>query len=222
MKTPLLAIACLLAWSSAQASSPCVVPPKATKSTAIPLCFAKQRIREILAEYNNDPRTVNNGLPPLRKAEVNFKTVVTKKTGLTVSVLVFTGGVTHQNDLTKEVTDAWDVPQAPPNKGFTSTESYVGWLEKRKRNNSKFDDHDFAREFRAFIDQIAAQEKNELPDIPDQQHTVTISESFGVQWNFKAGLTLPIHLVTLGPSAEKNRSDTQSVKLTFANKPPKE
>lgn len=207
--------------AEALAVETCSLPPKRNKDTPIPLCFAKQRIKAILSEYNSDPGTVGNGLPPLRKAELNFKIVKSTKVGLTVSVLVFTIGGSHQNDATKEVTDSWSVPQAPLNKGFTSESSYIAWLGERQKKK-RAADVSFANEFRAFINAIAKQEKDAMSDPEDEQHTVTVAESFGVQWNFKAGATIPIQLVTVGATIEKNRADTQGVKLTFSKTPVKE
>ena len=198
--------------------APC--PPKKTKTLRYLFCFAKRRIREILAEYNSDPKTVNNGLPPLRKAEISYKTVSTKKYGFTVSILVFTGGVTGQKDATRDIVDTWDVPQHP-NIGFTSTSSYVGWLSKRAQNEKK-KDPSLAKDLRDFIDKVAEQEKpNETPG-DEGQHTVVLSQTFGVKWDLSLAAKIPIQLVTLGPSFDKERSDTQSIKLTFSKKVPKE
>lgn len=201
-------------------ATPCPMPAKKDKKT-MPICFAKQRVREILAEYNSDPKTVNNGLPPLRKAQISFKTVSTKKTGFTVSVLIFTIGSTGQKDATRVITDTWDVPQAPPNVGFTSTSSYIGWLSK-KQKAKKAKDPSLAKDLREFIDKVAEQEKPGETAGDNGQHTVVLSETFGVIWDFNVAAKIPIQLVTLGPSFDKERSDTQSIELTFSKKPPKE
>jgi hypothetical protein len=216
----MLALGVILATPTFGAT-PCPVQAKKNKNMPIPLCFARQRVKEILAEYNSDPSTVNNGLPPLRKAELSFKTVTTKKLGFTVSVLVFTVGGTHQNDATREILDSWDVPQAPPNVGFTSDSSYIAWLS-RKQKAEKIKDPSLAKDLRAFIQQVAEQEKPGEPGGDNEQHTVVLTQTFGVQWDFNVGAKIPIQLVPLGPTFDRNRADTQSIKLTFSKKPTKE
>jgi hypothetical protein len=43
-----------------------------------------------------------------------------------------------------------------------------------------------------------------------------VTLAYTVKWDFNAGATVPIELVTVGGSLDKNKASTQTVKLVFA------
>ena len=118
---------------------------------------------------------------------------------MTFSILVFNVGATRQVDSTDDVTFSYQVPK--PSKTF-STESL--------KNNL-----DFSEQLVETI-QAAAEQVKATKSVGDAQFkTLTVNLAYGVKWDFKAGATLPIQLVTIGGSFDRNKTSTQSVKLTF-------
>jgi len=48
----------------------------------------------------------------------------------------------------------------------------------------------------------------------------TMNLQYSVKWDGNIGVNDPISLVTLGPSADVNKNEVQSVKRVFENEPP--
>ncbi len=74
---------------------------------------------------------------------------------------------------------------------------------------------DFSKELIKTMKQ-AAEQLNSAQTVGEAKFAaLTIDLAFAVQWDFAAGVTVPIQLVMVGGSFDRNKTSTQSVKLTF-------
>jgi hypothetical protein len=196
----ILSVICLL-FTAPLFAQDCPIPEKSkTKKTdPIPLCLVAQKIKQALDDYNTDPRKSLE----LSKAEFDFKTVRSTSGGLKFSILVFTFGATRQVDSTDDVTFSYEVPV----KALTASE-FTAQIEKG---------HDFSRELINTIKAAAEQLKATQTVGKAKFKTLTINLAYGVKWDFSAGVTVPISIVTIGGTFDRNKTKTQSVKLTFVS-----
>ncbi len=192
----------------------CPIPDASRgKSDKIPLCLVAQKMAATLAEYNSDPDTAQNALPPLQKADFEFKTEVADTGGFKFTFLIFTFGSTHKSDTTNDVTFSYAVPapKRPPNLSF---HQYLDFLAKRPPPK------DFSAELLKALKGAAEEVKTTRKFANADFKTLTLSMGYAVTWDTSASASIPIQLVTLGPSIDHTRADTQTVKLTFEAQPP--
>jgi len=176
----------------------CPIPDKSKtkKKDPIPLCLVAHKIKQALDDYNADPGAVK-----LSKADFEFKTVRSTSGGIKFDILVFNVGSTVQVDSTDDVTFSYEVPK----KELTAAE----YAEKREK------DHDFSKQLIQTIKDAAEQLKATQRVGEAKFKTLTINLAYGVKWDFNAGATVPIQLITIGGTFDRNMTRTQSVKLTF-------
>jgi hypothetical protein len=182
----------------------CPIPVK-TKTKIddpVPLCLVAFKIKKALDDYNNDPTTQKDPALKLSKAEFDFKTVRSKNGGLKFSILVLNVGATRQVDSTDDVTFSYEVPSK--SKSITDE----GFL-------SESANPDFSKQLIDTIKEAANQLQTTKAIGEAKFKTLTINLAYGVKWDFAAGVTIPIQLVTIGGSFDRNKTSTQSVKLTF-------
>jgi hypothetical protein len=119
--------------------------------------------------------------------------------GFKVSFFVFTLGTTKEFDSVDDVTFSYQVP--PKKAGFAP---------------HKTPTPDFSKQLVETIKAAAEQIKqtNSIGKATFKSLTVTLA--YTVKWDFNAGATVPIELVTVGGSLDKNKASTQTVKLVFA------
>lgn len=176
---------------------------KTKKTDPVPLCFVATKIKKALDDYNADPGTEKNLLPKLSKAEFDFQTVRSKSGGFQFSILVFSLGTAHEVDSTDDVTFSYEVPKP------AQLEAESAFAERIKN------DHDFSKELIETI-RAAAQQLKATQAVGEAKFkTLTVNLAYGVKWDFTAGATVPIQLVTVGGNFDRNKATTQSVKLTF-------
>jgi len=204
MKHALLAV--LLAVSTVYlAAQDCPIPTKEkTKaSDPVPLCLVAAKIKLALDDYNIQAEKESKFLPPLAKAEFDFKVVRSTSGGPKISFLIFAIGTTKQVDSTDEVTFSYEVPKKPP------IESEAAFADREKSP-------DFSKELIETLE-AAAEQVAQTKNVGQAQFkTVVVNLAYAVKWDFSAGVTVPIQLVTIGGSFDRNKTTTQSVKLTFA------
>lgn len=177
--------------------------------TPIPLCLVAKKVAATLAEYNSDPTTAQNALPHLLKGEFEFKTVTSNTVGFKFSILVFSVGSTHKSESTNDVTFLYQVPPPPPKKPSFSFHSYIEMLASRQKPP------DFSKILIATLQNAAKEVKATKTFAGAPFKTLTISLAYGVTWDFSGDAKIPIQMVTIGPSIDHNRADTQTIKLTF-------
>ncbi len=177
----------------------CPIPEKTkTKTTdPVPLCLVAKKIKQALDDYNADPKALR-----LSAAEFDFKTVRSTSGGFSFSILVFKVGATHQVDSTDDVTFSYAVPAKP------KSETEFALLKENP---------DFSKELVQTI-RDAAKQLASTESVGDAKFkALTINLAYAVKWDFSAGVTIPVQLVTLGGTFDRNKSTTQSVKLTFGD-----
>ena len=201
MRWTLSVLSCFLVTLCAF-SQDCPIPTSSDKSKdAVPFCLVAQKIESALAQYNQTLSENGGGKPlALSNADFDFKTVTSKSGGFSFSILVLKLGATRQVDSTNEVTYSYAVPQ---------------------KKSGDFAPQWAPQDFSAQLIQAIRQASKEMQSVPSlgkaQFKTLTLNLSYGVKWDFSAGLTLPIQLVTIAPNVDRNQTATQSVKLTFVD-----
>jgi hypothetical protein len=185
-------------------------PPKGSKKTSktdnsnqlVPMPLVVCEVEQALDAYQQDPDVMAAKLPPLATADFDFKTTTDVKGGISVSFLIFTIKYTQDKQTVHDV-DFQYGPKPP-----------VLGLDQQKQ--------DFQTEL---INTIKAAAKA-VRETNDAQGTsqdslvfkqLTVTLSFGVTKDLTVGATIPIHLVTLGPSFEGSKNSVQQVKLVFGD-----
>src|ERR1035437_4988174 len=75
-----------------------------------------EQVTNALKDYQ-----ANRGeLPPLNKAEFDFKTTMKENEGGTFNIFIFKFGANHAKDITNDVTFTYTVPPVPPKRGIHS------------------------------------------------------------------------------------------------------
>jgi len=171
----------------------------------IPLDLVVCEVEQALDAYQQDPDVKAAKIPKLLTADFDFKTTTDIKGGISVSFLVFSIKYTHDNQTIHDV----DFQYGP--------KEIVG-LDQGKQ--------DFQTELINTIKAAAtAIKENQNAPMSSENPLVfkqlTVTVSFGVTRDLQVGATIPIHLVTLGPSFEGSKASVESVKLVFAPPPKK-
>ena len=209
MLRTLLCSAFFLATLNLHAADVCTVPPEARtnpKDTPVPLCLVAQKIAATLDEYNRAPGTIAGALPQLSRAVFDFKTVNSTTTGFKFCLLVFSVGASHRTDSTNAVTFTYAVPPPQSKPAFDSHTKHP-------------QPQDFSQTLIQTLQDAAQQIKLTNSVGAAKFKTLTVTLAYGVTWDFNAGATVPISLVTLGGTLDHSRSDTQTVELTFEDPP---
>jgi hypothetical protein len=178
--------------------------PDKNAGQLVPLTLVVCEVEQALNAYQQDPDVQAAKIPKLATADFDFKTTTDIKGGISVSFLVFSIKYTHDNQTVHDV----DFQYAP--------QEIVGFDQQRA---------DFQKELintikaaaKAIKENQDAMMTSENP-LVFKQLTVTIS--FGVTHDLQVGATIPIHLVTLGPSFEGSKNSVQQVKLVFGKPKP--
>jgi hypothetical protein len=193
-----LLFAMLLLGAVPAVADTCPAPGAAGQKDAVPLCAVVTQVTSALARYQSSLRSGANALPPLSKAEFDFKTAAVTTTGAKISLFVFTIGGSHERDVTNDVTFIYALPKPKP-----------GALAPRIPVT--LEDQLYAT-IRGAAEQV--QMANKIGDVPFSSLVITVQ--FCVKWEGNAGVNAPISLVTVGLNGDKSRNTTQSMKLTFA------
>ncbi|MGH9512514.1 MAG: trypco2 family protein [Terriglobales bacterium] len=171
---------------------------KPETSTTIPLVSVVKAVEMVVNAYNSRPDTQGEkpALPPLATADFDFKTVAETKGGPSVNFLIFKAGYTHDKQKTNEV-------------DFQYTPHAVHALDQATLSD------ELSKAIEAAAKQIKGEAEN--GDSPGslelKQFTVTLG--FSIAKDYNGGLSIPIHLVTLGGSLDYTSSSVQQVKLAF-------
>ena len=181
------------------AADTCPAPSTTGKTDAVPLCAVVQQVTSALQRYQSELGTGKDALPPLAKAEFDFKTAAVTTVGAKISLFVFTIGGSHEKDVTNDVVFTYALPKPKP--------SAVA-----PRIPVTLEDELYAT-IRGAAEQVQMAQK--IGDVPFSSLEITVQ--FCVKWDGNAGANVPISLITVGLSGDKSRSTTQSMKLTFSH-----
>jgi Trypsin-co-occurring domain 2 len=203
----LLAVSTMKANQKPQDTETQKAQPKAKPkpNPYVPLANIVQAVELVVDAYNARPEVkgANPTLPPLKTADFDFKTVMDVKGGPTINFLIFKAGYTHEKQTTNDVAFQY-TPKPLPNTGpFAATVIPTLGDELSKAIDTA-------------ANEIKGEKANDTSPLPLQFHSLTVTVAFQVSNDYQGGLSIPIHLVTLGGSGEVNSAATQSVKLVFS------
>ncbi|MGE5345732.1 MAG: hypothetical protein ACM3JH_07245 [Acidithiobacillales bacterium] len=193
MKSYIAAVICLLSTPVFGGStSP---PPESGALSAV-----IKEVTTVLEEYQKNRGSGDQfELPPLKKAEFDFKVTAKKKGGFSIDLLIFHFGASTEKELVNDVTFTYAFRS--PQKG----------LATRKPSPPP----PLAGELAATIQKAAQAVKNAATaaGLPFSKLTVLIQ--YGVTWNVDAGGKVTYSFVTISGGAEASKNTIQSVKLEF-------
>jgi hypothetical protein len=196
----LLVLACAISLNGfAQTTTP-GTPPAVTSLSpkdAAPLDLIISQVKAALDLYQQNVGKSPDALPPLTSAEFDFKTTTAKVEGFTINLMIFKIGGSHEKDVVNDVTFTYAVPA--PSAGLVSRKKPPTLTEQLANT----------------IQSSAASVKTckQIGKLSFTKFTVNLQ--YSVKWDGNIGATVPISLVTLGPSADVNKNEVQSVKLVF-------
>ncbi|MGC2332846.1 MAG: trypco2 family protein [Candidatus Acidiferrales bacterium] len=198
--------------STAQTPAPAPKPKPVTKPTkkapkpsdTVPLANIVQAVELVVDAYNSRPETQppNPTLPPLATADFDFKTVVDLKGGPSINFLIFKAGYTHEKQTTNDVSFQY-IPQPLKHGGMYAAPVPITLNDQLTQAIEKG------------ANAIKGEQANDKSPLPLSLKTLAVTVAFTVSSDYTGGLTIPIHLVTLGGTADYNTSAVQTVKLTF-------
>jgi hypothetical protein len=138
-----------------------------------------------------------DALPPLSSVLLEFKTTTGTVGGLTLSIFIFKLGASHEKDTINDLSLTYALKPSVQR----------GNANKAPRSLSD----SLANGILAAASAVkAAPTVSGLP-----VSKVSVNVQFGIKNDGNISLNIPVQLVTLGPSYDRNKNDTQSVTLTF-------
>jgi hypothetical protein len=194
-----LLFAMLLLSALPAAADTCPAPGTTGPKDAVPLCAVVFQVTSALTRYQSSLGSGTNALPPLSKAEFDFKTAAVTTVGAKISLFVFTIGGSHEKDVTNDITFTYALPKPKP--GVVAPHTTVT-LEDQLYST-----------IRGAAEQVQMAQK--VGNVPFT--SLEINLQFCVKWDGNAGVNAPISLITVGLNGDKSRNTTQSVKLTFSH-----
>jgi hypothetical protein len=138
------------------------------------------------------------GLPKISSASLDFKTATATTTGFSLSVFIFKIGASVEKDTTNDVTFTYSPPKPQPPTGFAKPipPSMFAQLINEIEAASQ-----------------AAQAQSTMLNLPLSK--VQVQVAFGIKYDGQGSVSVPIQFVTLGPSIDHNKNNTQTITLTF-------
>jgi hypothetical protein len=150
--------------------------------------------------YQDNRGNGADALPKLTAAAFDFKTTTGTVGGLSFSIFIFKFGASKEKDTVNDLSLTYSLPTPKTNKGLV------------KSKPQELSDA-LANEILAAAN--AVQTSQTVLGLPLSK--VSVNVQFGIKFDGNASLSLPVQLVTLGPNVDHNRTNTQSVTLTFGN-----
>jgi hypothetical protein len=194
-----LLFAMLLLSALSAAADTCPAPGTTGRKDAVPLCVVVSQVTSALTRYQSSLGSGSNALPPLSKAEFDFKTAAVTTVGAKISLFVFTIGGSHEKDVTNDITFTYALPKPKPG----AVAPHI---------TATLEDQLYAT-IRGAAEQVQMAQK--VGNVPFTSLEITVQ--FCVKWDGNAGVNAPISLITVGLNGDKSRNTTQSVKLTFSH-----
>lgn len=163
-----------------------------------------KEVENALDAYQADPTLPDKTvLPKLATADFDFKTVSDVKSGINVSFLIISIKYTHDKQKTNDVE-------------FEYAPQTVFGLDQEKPKSFQ---QELIDTIKAAANAVMAERAAGGAKDPLTLQKLTVTISFGVTKDGSVGATIPIHLVTIGPSLEGSVNTVQQVKLTFGKSP---
>jgi hypothetical protein len=147
--------------------------------------------------YQSNRGSNADPLPPLRSAVLELKTTTGTVRGLSMSIFIFKLGASNEKDVINDLTLTYSIKPALP------------------RGNKNEPPQSLSDSLANGILSAASAVKASPTVAGMPIAKVTVKVEFGIKNDGNVSLNVPIQLVTLNPSFERSRNDTQSVTLTF-------
>jgi len=167
-------------------------------TTLVPLDSVIAQVDRALDRYQHSLGGGANALPPLKTATFTFKTTVTKSSGFSINLLIFTLGSSKETDVVNTLQFTYAVPK--PLKGAT-------W-----RGNASLEDQLYETIMSAA--RAVANGAGGVGDLALNKFTVSID--FGVKRDLSGSASPKISIVTVGLKGSKDDNSVQSLDLTFS------
>jgi hypothetical protein len=186
--------------------TPPPAPSQDAAENTIPLARVVKQVTSAIEEYQSIREEGSDALPPLSSAEFDFKTITKKTEGLSLQILIFKIGGSHEKDVTSDLTFTYKpaANAAAPDiiKGHDHHPPVVDLKDELLRTLLS------AAE--------VIKDAGPVASLPINQLVVNLN--FGVTWDGNGGVQAPISIVTIGLTGDYNKNSIQSVRLTFGGK----
>jgi hypothetical protein len=170
-----------------------MAPPKPPKNL-VDLKTVIKKVQEALDEYQGGL----GGLPPLASAEFDFKTTTDIVIGFNVNFWIFKLGASRTKETVHQLTFTYEPPKPP--KALKEAEDIKDAL---------------AKAIKAAAEAVQGSDTDKL-----KFKKLAITIQFGVKWVGNGGVSIPISLVTIGPTLEISKNSVHSVKIVFGKTAP--
>ena len=172
---------------------------QADDTSLVALDSVIMQVQRALDRYQYSLGEGANALPPLKSAVFDFKTTVSRSSGFSINLLIFTLGSTKQSDVVNEVEFTYAVPKPMKGATYRGTTSLEDQLYETIVGAAK----------------AVASGAGGVGNLAISQFTVNVQ--YGVKRDTSGGAKGRISIVTVGLSADKGDNSVQSLKLTFAH-----
>ena len=182
-------------------------------------------VTTVIDAYQAKAVASKSKLLTLKTASFDFKTVVTKSGGVSISVFFLKVGGKITTTRTQEFKFNYGVPPSPKPQPDGALMAASGGIDvsiadssaSLKHDKSKPEDHlKVGDALTAFLES-AGTVFNASPTLDKQALSeATISLQFGVLKTVTAGVTLPIEMIVIDGSVEYDKNTVQSMVITFS------
>jgi hypothetical protein len=159
-------------------------------------------VQAALKCYEDHRGSGPDSLPELQKAVFDFQTTTGKVGGIELDFFIFKLKASHEKDDMHVTTFTYVRPKPTPGGAHPL---------KTKRDPQLLSDDIVARMQAAAS---AVKEATKMGDLNFNQLDMKIQ--FGIKNDGSAAASVPVQLVTIGPSIDYNKNDVQTVTLSFA------
>jgi len=168
-------------------------------TTLVALDSVIMQVQRALDRYQHSLGDGPSALPPLKSAVFDFKTTVSRSSGFSLNLLIFTLGSSKQSDVVNDVEFTYAVPKPLKGVRYSGTTSLEDQLYETIVGAAR----------------AVAAGAGGVGNLAISQFSVTVE--YGVRRDSSGGAKGRISIVTVGLNADKGDNSVQSLKLTFAH-----
>jgi hypothetical protein len=216
VKLTLLTVSLLLPVSLFPQSLP-YRAPSCTKGFA-KLSDVVSEVNVGLVQLDSDRETKSElkSLPALEEADFTFQTTTTTTGTFNFSIFVLSLNAKVAKQDINQVIYSFVKPPTPRITGQQTLQLHTfSWFGKHPKPPRP----ELRVQLVDAIEKAASEQAASIPPPGTKPGPLVINMSFGIDCGGGGGVTVPIHLVTLGGGLNYDKNNVQSVKLTFGKKP---